>query len=271
MSLIHEALKKAAAEGEADKQESTSQAIYLKVSTPQPRLYLWFLIGSVFLALFLFLFSNQHKISTFSQPDKTPTPPAIAHSSNPASEQKQIASKAPSENPPEGGKSLPSEGIENKKAGEKALKEGIVFYKKGEFDRAHESFRKAVELIPSSPIAHNNLGLVVRQQGKMQEALNHYAEAIHLDPVYAEAENNIGLIHDQIGSIDEAIVHYKRAIEIKPAVAAFHLNYATLLERKGDFSSARREYQLFLDLENNPRNELLPQVRSRLRELRGLY
>ncbi|MBI1824337.1 MAG: tetratricopeptide repeat protein [Nitrospirae bacterium] len=268
MSLIHEALKKAATEGEAEKQESTPRVLHLTISTPQSRPYFWISIGVSFLALLSFLFAYQYKAINVSRPpDKSGPSVAISPSQidfeKKRSQQNTSATVLQAE---EGQIKIKTENAN----GERALKNGINFYRKGEFDHAYEAFQKAVELIPSSPIAHNNLGLVIRQQGKPKEALSHYQEAIHLDSKYAEAENNIGLIHDQMGFIDEAIIHYKKAIKIKPEIAAFHLNYATLLERKGDFSTARKEYQLFIDLQGEAQSDLVPQVRSRLKELRGL-
>ena len=270
MSIIHEALKKAASEGASGVSKSTLGGNALTVSAQIPGRYRWITVSLIFLILpglffaarhLLFLFSNHldrpdvHAVLPLSNQDRHPGlvsdgKPTRDHQSNNLSNEKGLQH---------------SQAIE----GEQALTAGIKLYHEGRIEEASLAFRRTVELLPSSPAAHNNLGMVLRHQRKTSEALAHYREAIRLDPNYAEAENNMGLIYDQAGSIDEAAIHYKRAINIKPMLPAFHLNYATLLERKGDFQSARKEYLIYLSLENDHQSEIIPIVQSHLNKLKG--
>lgn len=269
MSIIHEALKKAALEGATEATNSVSGRDALTVSTHLSAGYRrWVKIGLMILLLPFFFFSARYLSPTilkyYDQQTVPPVLPSDIH------QERTLPDRAPADNPSRSNSS--DEGVfqaPQVDEEERALAAGIKLYHDGKIEEASESFRKAVERFPLSSVAHNNFGMVLRHQGKTSEALNHYREAIRLDPNYAAAENNIGLVYDQAGSIDEAVIHYKRAIEIKPAVPEFHLNYATLLERKGDFSNARKEYEAYLNLETNHRSVMIPIVQSHLNKLKG--
>ena len=273
MSIIHEARKKAASEGVSETPKSASRDALLKVSKGIPRGYRWIVIILSLLILSGISFSVRYLLPIVSaRLDKSAVPPALPlldrniHSELSPPDGHLLTTEDRTENS-SNGEVLRAPHAEE---GERVLTAGIELYNNGKIDEASRAFQKTVELLPSSPVAHNNLGLVLRHQEKINEALAHYQEALRLDPNYAEAENNIGLIYDQAGSIDEAAIHYKRAIDINPAIPAFHLNYATLLERKGDFSSARKEYQVYLSLEKDHLSEIIPIVRSHIDKLKGL-
>lgn len=271
MSIIHEALKKAASESTPEISKPNSNSHLFRASVQGSPAYRWIAISISIFALSGFFFYARYR---------SPTTLNDLRQSMISSELPALNSKTDLEAPRSVQVTMGDKKIDNlestkglkglqEEEGERALIAGIRFHQEGKIEEASSALTKAVELLPLSPIAHNNLGMVLRNQGKTDEALNHYKEAIRLDPNYAEAENNIGLFYDKTGSVDQAAVHYKRAIEIKPMVSLFHLNYATLLERKGDFSNARKEYQLYLDLETDPKSEVILLVRSHLEKLKG--
>lgn len=270
MSIIHEALKKAASEGTSETSKSISHPHLFSASAQTPQVYRWMTIGISLLVLSVFFFFVRRPISTSGHLDRlisrSEPPPLNSKIQSGVPPLEQVSPIDTETDRSENNEGLPDSRIED---GERTFVAGIKFYQEGKIEEASDAFTKAVESLPSSPVAHNNLGVALRYQGKTDEALTHYQEAIRLAPDYAEAENNIGLIYDKTGSIDQAAIHYKRAIDIKPTVSIFHLNYATLLERKGDFSNARKEYQIYLDLETDRKSEVIPLVRSHLNKLKG--
>jgi len=268
MSIIHEALKKAASEGTPETPKTFSSGHLFRASVQTPQAYRW-IIGILFFVLSAFLFYSWYPASQPGVFNK-----AVMSSSSTSSDTK-VQAEVPQSDRVLGADTKTIDSTDTtlqdaqEEQGQLALNAGIKFYQEGKIEEASSHLKKAVELLPLFPVAHNNLGMVLRHQGKVTEALSHYQEAIRLDPYYAEAENNIGLIYDKTGAIDQAATHYKRAIEIKPTVAIFHLNYATLLERKGDFTNARKEYQIYLDLETDQKSDAIPLVRSHLSRLKG--
>src|SRR3989338_7224096 len=261
MSIIHEALKKAAAEKEPPENSVVSfrySAKSLHGLSPSVAL----LSGIFFLVLFSFLFTSLHwKEALFLSLkgiSNATTSKAPLERSTPSLAQTALANSS-------------SEINNQKEEGGRALALGLNLYRQGKTVPASEAFNKAISLLPESPVAHNNLGLTLRMLGKENEAMAHYQEAIRLDAGYAEAYNNLALVYDRRGSVDQAAAHYQKALRFKPDAPEFHLNYATLLERKGDFPQAKKEYQLYLTLESSPQKEnVIALVKGRLRELKGL-
>ncbi len=268
MSIIHDALKKAAAEKEEPLPHLSSLEYHSKKSTG----FAWVNGVALFLLLGLFLsagfyFYRQEESALMLNPVIVPSKTMPEREVLTPKESSQIKDTSP-------------ENISDrqKKEGEKALLEGLEWYRRGEYNRASRLFREAIAAPSQAVMAHNNLGLALRHQGKVNEAITHYKEALRLDPNYAEAHNNLGMAHDFTGSIDQAGDHYKKAVDLKPSVPTFHLNYATWLERKGAFGSARREYQSFLRLSSKQieagngseqQIETVALVKSRLKQLKG--
>lgn len=271
MSIIHEALKKAAVEGASESPKVVVGGDALTASANVSGGYLWVKVGLFILILPVFFLSARYLSSlSLSQLNQPSTPLSLSSGSD------RINPKTSPPNHLENGTPSPDNSSDKKafqdaniKEGEQMLARGVKLYHDGKMNEASDTFRKTVQLLPLSPIAHNNFGMVLRHQGQTTEALGHYKEAIRLDPNYAEAENNIGLIYDQLGSVDEAAIHYKRAIDLKPTFPSFHLNYATLLERKGDFPNARKEYLIYLSLETDHQSNTISVVRSHLNNLKG--
>lgn len=266
MSIIHQALKKAASEAQITPAQSTILKNHPASSFfPRSRVLI-LLSGLILFVAFIFSAvriwpSLRISFSTGSSVTEVKKSAPLMPKADPSSLDER--------------QSDPSSGGAE---GQAALAEGLNFYNQGKVDLASERFAKAVSLLPLSAIAHNNLGLTFRNQGKINEAMEHYQEAIRLNPEYAEAHNNLGMAYDQLGSIDQAASYYQKAIRFKPTVPEFHLNYATWLERKGDFLKARQEYQVYLSLESDPRRdgmtnqkrESIELVKARLKDIKGL-
>lgn len=268
MSIIHDALKKAAAEKDEPLPHPSSLEYHSGKSTATPwsRGIPLFLFLGLFLAAGFYFYGQGGRSLPFDQAIDPLAPPPERDS--PVPEGISPVKEAVPGNTPD----------RHDDKGEKTLLEGLERYRQGEYARASRLFKEAVATPSLSVMAHNNLGLTLRRQGKVDEAITHYKEALRLDPNHAEAHNNLGMAHDFKGSIDQAGEHYKKAIDLKPSVPAFHLNYATWLERKGSFGSARREYQSFLQLASDQvesgtgpgqQNETVTLVKSHLKQLKG--
>jgi Tfp pilus assembly protein PilF len=272
MSIIHQALKKAAAEGQITPNKSTILKSHAAKSFPPRSRFLIFLFGLILLVSFVF---SAKRIWPILQGSFPTADSAKEVKTSTASERnsRQLPADRSTQNPSSTEPTIVPDGDN----GGIALTEGLNFYNQGKMELANDRFEKAVSLLPLSAVAHNNLGLTFRHQGKIREAMEHYEEAIRLDSDYAEAHNNLGMAYDQLGSIDQAASYYQKAIRFKPTVPEFHLNYATWLERKGDFVKARQEYQRYLSLETdtssdgmtNQQKESVVLVKNRLKELKG--
>ena len=72
---------------------------------------------------------------------------------------------------------------------------GLAYENSKEFDKAIESFSKAIDNAPDKTSQrfaelYNNRGTCYQIMQRFEEALNDYAKAIEIDPNYAEPRTN---------------------------------------------------------------------------------
>ncbi len=85
------------------------------------------------------------------------------------------------------------------------LDRGWDLAQKGDARGAGSSARRAIELCPESPEAHNLLGYVAALEGDSEEAVEAYQQAIFLDESYVEAMLNAAeLMVHPMGDFDQA-------------------------------------------------------------------
>ena len=82
-------------------------------------------------------------------------------------------------------------------------------------DRAHDCYRKAIELAPDSAEYRNNLGLSHAVRGETEEALSRYREALAMKPDYAEAWRNVMAMR-RITEPDDPDVQAVEALAARP-------------------------------------------------------
>lgn len=69
--------------------------------------------------------------------------------------------------------------------------DGTAAIERGEFDRASDRFREAIQLRPGYAEAHNNLGIALASQGRIKEAIVEWEAALRLDPTLSDARQNL--------------------------------------------------------------------------------
>lgn len=116
---------------------------------------------------------------------------------------------------------------------------GAAAARAGQIAVAEQAFRRASELDPEFPDAHNNLGNVLKDQGRLDEAAACYARALELKPDFAEAHNNLGNALRAQGRLDEAAASFARALALKPGFVDAHCNLFELFEKSNQLSAAR--------------------------------
>lgn len=93
---------------------------------------------------------------------------------------------------------------------------GRELYKAGQFKESRESFAAAVECVPTSWVAHNELGLAYLQSTDLDAAAGAFSEAIKLHYVAAEPHNNLGVALARMGRLREALREYEIASQLDP-------------------------------------------------------
>ena len=100
---------------------------------------------------------------------------------------------------------------------------GLAYRDEGDYDRAIESFTKAIELNPNYAVAYNNRGDVYRENGNFDRAIADYTKAIELKPDFVEAYNHRDDAYYAKGDYDRAIAE-SRGITEKVIGAALEVH-----------------------------------------------
>ena len=96
------------------------------------------------------------------------------------------------------------------------LEEGKTYYNNGEYDKAIEIFKKAVELNPNDDDNYYWLGISYNKNGQYQEAINSLLKAVELNP---DDELNwywLGRSYNDNEQYKEAINYLLKAVELNP-------------------------------------------------------
>lgn len=124
------------------------------------------------------------------------------------------------------------------------LDRGWDLVQRGDTRGAESSARRALELDPNSPEAHNLLGFVAALEGDGDEAVEAYRQAIALDDTYLEAMLNAAEVYiHPLGDFEQAIEMCDQALDLvegdEELIDALLLKFDALLG-KGDSEEAAR-------------------------------
>ena len=101
---------------------------------------------------------------------------------------------------------------------------------------------------PSSPQNHNNLGDLYVRRGEYQKAVEEFKKAIELKPNYADAYHNLANIYHQLGKNDLAEENYKKALEFNPFLWQSHQNLAAIFFNQGKTREALEELKKAIEI-----------------------
>jgi tetratricopeptide (TPR) repeat protein len=181
---------------------------------------------------------------------------------------------------------------------------GIAYGKKGEYDRAIEAYRKALELKPDDHKAWYNLGLAYFAKGEHDLAIEAYRKALELKPDLHEAWYNLGVVYLAISlealrneemalryyenaldcllrvlplrrdGIEQLLIEYFRAL-LKRKALGFSEKALKLLEAQGqDWAELMRPYRAALDYlktkDKTILQRLFPEIRQIVEEMVAL-
>ena len=88
---------------------------------------------------------------------------------------------------------------------------GFLYFKQGDFDKAIEISRLAMEDDPSHGAAWDNLGQIYYAQGDMEAAKENFLLALSKRENLADSNYFLGLIYESEGSAEDAKEYFRRA------------------------------------------------------------
>lgn len=114
----------------------------------------------------------------------------------------------------------------------------IKFYYDWDWAGAEAEFKRALELNPGYPQAHQYYADLVKSFGRFDEALREMREALSLDPLSYSANTGIGHVLYLSREYDKAIDHYRKVIESDPTFVPARLWFGRPYLQKGMFREA---------------------------------
>ncbi|MCB4792523.1 MAG: tetratricopeptide repeat protein [Elusimicrobia bacterium] len=96
------------------------------------------------------------------------------------------------------------------------VKKGHYYMDRGEYEKAEEMFRRALELNPKSVWNYTILGSLYRDLNRNEEAEKMYQGAININPKYDQGYLGLGDCFFKKGKYKDAEAMYKEALELNP-------------------------------------------------------
>jgi serine/threonine protein kinase/Tfp pilus assembly protein PilF len=119
---------------------------------------------------------------------------------------------------------------------------GEHYLEGGNWAQAGEQYRRAAELTPDNPRAHNNLGLAYRGLDRLDESAAAFQKAIDLEPTFLRFRN-LGMVLAEAGKYPEAARMLERSIEMRPTqYRAWGLLASVRLSQHADEATVRDTY-----------------------------
>ncbi|PYR88305.1 MAG: hypothetical protein DMF84_28670 [Acidobacteria bacterium] len=104
----------------------------------------------------------------------------------------------------------------------------------GQFDRAIEESRKALELDPLAPIFASALGGRLHIAGRDEAALEALQGALELDPHIPIVHSTLGVVYETKGMFPQAVREFERAIELSHGDPTYIANLGHVYGVSGD-------------------------------------
>ncbi|MCG2686023.1 tetratricopeptide repeat protein, partial [Candidatus Parcubacteria bacterium] len=126
---------------------------------------------------------------------------------------------------------------------------GDYYGRQGDFEKAIEEFKRAIELNPNYAGAYHNLANTYRQLGKTDWAIENYQKAAELNPNLWQSHQNLAVSYFDRGQLDLAEENMKKAIEVNPENANLYLNLGIIYLRMEDGPRAEEAFQKARELD----------------------
>jgi len=124
-----------------------------------------------------------------------------------------------------------------------------------EWDKALECFEKAAsDILYTTPhFAYHNMGLVYFYKGEYEKAIEFYRKALKLEPSYVNVYFDLAAVYIALNRNEDAVEAYKKAAELTPQSKQAELSLASLYIRMGRTDDAANLLRTII--ESDPRSQ----------------
>lgn len=120
---------------------------------------------------------------------------------------------------------------------------GYCYHELARYEEAIEANKQAIRIDPNSARGHFGLGWTYQELGRYQEAIQAYKQAIGINPDEAVPYYFLGDAYSDLGRYQEAIEAYKQAIRIKPDFAIAHFSLGIVYTLAGRYTEALEAFK----------------------------
>jgi eukaryotic-like serine/threonine-protein kinase len=120
-----------------------------------------------------------------------------------------------------------------------------------DWSRAEKYFRRAIELDPSYPTAHQWYSSNMSFLGRFDEAFTEAKRALELDPLSLIINMNLGDVFYYMRQYDKAIAQYKNTLALDPAFPWSYSGLGSVYAVQGRFDEAIAEFKKMDNLSGN--------------------
>lgn len=118
------------------------------------------------------------------------------------------------------------------------LKRGRAYLAKGDWVRAQQEFKAAIQLSPKDSSAYHLLGITENKLGNFAKARDLLVKAAELNPTSAQVHNDLGIVELQLERFDQALAAFRRAIALNSRVPDIYFNLGRGLLQLHQFHEA---------------------------------
>jgi tetratricopeptide (TPR) repeat protein len=127
--------------------------------------------------------------------------------------------------------------------GEAYLALGRIHYDLGRYQLAIQDLQRAVDLLPASPDARDELVRAYSASGDLERAQAVAEKGVELHPDCSIAQYDLGNFYRTLGRFQEAEVHFRRVVELVPGNARAYSNLAATLYDQQKYADAEQAWR----------------------------
>ena len=98
------------------------------------------------------------------------------------------------------------------------IRAGINHYQRGEYGKAVQRYKAAVEIDPTNPAVYDWMGYSLYRNRQYAEAEQALRRSVELDPTYARGYYNLALVLWRLGDQEGALSAVRKAVTLRPAI-----------------------------------------------------
>ncbi len=138
--------------------------------------------------------------------------------------------------------------LENRYLKEAFFYSGVIYWKKGDLDKAIYFANRAALIGRTDADVHFFLGRLYLEKGLLGNAESYFQKAIRFDPKYLDAHVGLARVYEKMGLLGMAINEYERAYTIDDTKKEFREKSDQLLEKLKTKAEKNKDFETFVQL-----------------------